>query len=64
MKYRVILEVGYNTAWFEFDDIVDAGNFEKTLLIHQVANEDTKHKSKIRLEVIDTTIEKNEEEDD
>ena len=64
MKYRVILEVGYNTAWFEFEDITDAGEFAKTLLMHQVSNEDTKHKSKIRLEIIDATIEKNEEEDD
>ena len=64
MKYRVILEVGYNTAWFDFDDIADAGDFAKTLLMHQVANEDTKHKTKIRLEIVDTTITDAEEDDE
>lgn len=64
MKYRVILEVGYNTAWFDFDDIADAGEFAKTLLMHQVANEDTRHKSRIRLEIVDPTLKKDDEEED
>lgn len=64
MKYRVILEVGYNTTWFDFDDIESAGEFAKTILMHQVDNEDTRHKEKVRLEIIDTTIAPAEEDDE
>lgn len=64
MKYRIILKVSYNEAWFDFDTIEDAGEFAKTILVHQINNEDCKRKSMIRMEIIDTTIEKSEEEDD
>ena len=64
MKYRVILKVRYNEAWFEFDTIEEAGEFAKTILIHQSENEDCKKKSIIKIEVIDTTAEEEREEDD
>jgi len=62
MKYRVILKVNYYEAWFEFETIEEAGEFAKTILIHQVDNEDNKKKSTIRIQVIDTSIEESEEE--
>ena len=63
MIYRVILKVGYNEAWFDFDTIEEAGEFAKTILVHQTENEDSKRRSVIRLEVIDTTIVDGEEEE-
>ena len=56
MKYRVILKVSYHEAWFDFDTIEEAGNFAKTILVHQVDSEDNKRRSTIRLEVISTSL--------
>jgi hypothetical protein len=56
MKYRVILKVSYHEAWFDFDTIEAAGNFARTILVHQVDSEDNKRRSTIRLEVIDTSL--------
>lgn len=64
MKYRVILKVNYYEAWFEFDTIKEAGEFAKTILVHQVENEDNKRKSTIRLEVIDTALQNKEDVED
>ena len=63
MKYRVILKVGYNEAWFEFNEIQDAGEFAKSILMYHVDCEDTKRKSSVRIDMIDTTIESEEDED-
>lgn len=63
MKYRVILKVSYNEAWFDFDNIEDAGEFAKTILTHQVESEDSKRKSMIRLEIIDPSAEEENEDD-
>ena len=62
MIYRVIVKIGYNTAWFDFDTLEGAGEFAKTVLIHQVKNEDTRKTDHIRLEVIDPSIEIKEDE--
>lgn len=64
MKYRVILKVNYYEAWFEFDNIEDAGEFAKTILTHQVESEDNKRKSTIRLEVIDLVLQNKEDVED
>lgn len=62
MKYRLILKVGYNEIWFEFDTIAEAGLFAKTILVHQVENEDTKKKSFITIQVVDGNNVESEEE--
>lgn len=64
MKYRVILKVNYYEAWFEFDTVEEAGEFAKTILMHQVESEDNKRKSMIRLEVIDPALQKKEDVED
>ena len=61
IKYRVILKVGYNEAWFEFENAVEAINFATIALQSMVANEDTNKKTKITIEVINPNVE--EEED-
>ncbi len=62
MKYRVVFKVSYNEAWFDFDTIEEAGEFAKTLLVHQVESPDSKRKSTIRIEVINPAEEENEDE--
>ena len=67
MKYRVIIEVVYCEAYFDFDDIESAGDFAKIALTHYAGNEDNKkRKVKIRMDIIDPTIvvNENEEEDE
>jgi hypothetical protein len=61
--YRVILKVGYNEAWFDFNNIEVAGDFARAILTHQTKNEDSGRKDHVRLEIIDPTIEADEEED-
>lgn len=62
MKCRLILKVGYNEIWFEFDTIAEAGEFAKSILVHQVENEDTKKKSFITIQVMDGNSVESEEE--
>lgn len=62
MKYRIIFKVGYNEAWFEFSDLNEAGEFAKKLLTTLVPNEDTKKRNHIRLEIINSEIESEEED--
>ena len=62
MKYRVVFKVSYNEAWFDFDTIEEAGEFAKTLLVHQVESPDSKRKSTIRVEIINPEEEENEDE--
>lgn len=64
IKYRTIIKIGYYEAWYEFDDAEDAVTFAKTLLEHQVDNEDSKKKTRITLQVVDTEAEKMESEED
>ncbi len=63
MIYRVIMEVGYREAWFDFDDAETACSFAQLMLTHQTPNEDTCKKDHIELRVIDTTIKVVEEEE-
>jgi len=62
MKYRVIFKVSYNEAWFDFDTIEEAGEFAKTILVHQVESPDSKRRSIIRVEIINPAEEENEDE--
>lgn len=62
MIYRVILKVGYNEAWFDFTDLSTAGDFARTCLTNQSLNDDTPKKSYVRIDVIDLTIEGEEED--
>lgn len=63
MIYRVIVSVGYNKAWFDFNTIEEAGDFARTVLVHQSPNKDTSKKDGVRIEVIDPSIKDAEEED-
>lgn len=49
--YRLILELGYYKAYFDFCDIVSATKLAELLLDHQVASDDTKEPS-VKLMVI------------
>ena len=65
MKYRVIFQIGYLDAWFEFDTIEEAGEFAKQILIHQVPSKDTAgRKTHVTIEVVDEEAEKEEKEDE
>lgn len=50
MKFRVIIEVGVFEAYVDFDEIVEACDFAKTLLTHKADSEDTKKKTVVRIE--------------
>lgn len=52
MKYRVIVKIGYHEAWFDFEDMADAGEFAKTVLTHQAPNEDTRYKTSVNILVV------------
>lgn len=63
MKYRVILKVGYNEAWFDFDTIEEAGEFAKTILVHQTESPDSRKKSVVRIDVVNPEAEEENEDD-
>lgn len=63
MKYRVIIKVSYQEAWFEFDTAADACNFATIAISHQVKSEDTRKTDHIRIEVVDPTVEVEEEDE-
>lgn len=63
MKYRVIIEVGYCEAFFDFDTPEGACAFATKALLHQVDSEDTKRKSRISMELVNTTKEEEEKSD-
>lgn len=63
MIYRVIIFVGYHEAWFDFDDIDDAGAFARIILAHQTTNEDTKKPVKITIQVINIDAEEESEDE-
>lgn len=63
MKYRVIFKVSYNEAWFEFETIEEAGEFAKTILVHQIESSDSRRKSSIRVEIINPEVEEENEDD-
>ena len=59
MKYRVILEIGYSEAWFEFQQLMPADEFARDILTHIVQNEDNVKKSAtVKIEVIDPEVER------
>lgn len=63
MKYRVILEVGYCDAYFDFDDVEAACSFATTVLLHQSESDYTKKKKSVRMEIINTEIKEEVESD-
>lgn len=58
--YRVVLKVGYNTAFFDFADNKAACEFAGTAMIHSVANEDTHKATYIAVEIINPEEEEEE----
>ena len=63
MNYRVVLKVSYNEAWFDFDTIEEAGEFAKTILVHQTNSEDSRKKSSVKIDVINPEAEEENEDD-
>ena len=59
-KYRVIIRVGYQEAFFDFDVAADAAGLARTLLEHSVASEDTKKQTSIIMCVTDVNAEDEE----
>lgn len=62
IKYRVYVKVSYNTAYFDFDDIQEAGDFAKTILTHHTPNDDSRDFDGVKIEVIDISKESEDEE--
>ena len=60
--FRVILKVGYNEAWFEFESAEDACAFAKNALVHMADSEDQKRKTYISMQAVDKSLEDKEEE--
>ena len=52
MIYRVIIKISYTVAYFDFDNIQEAGEFAKTALIHQTKSPDTEKGTYISIKVI------------
>lgn len=63
MKYRVILKVGYSNAWFDFDNLNDAGEFAKVALTHSIGNDDTHKYVDVSIKCVNPETEKEEEDD-
>jgi len=64
IKYRVVIKVSYNEAWFEYDGAAEAVNFASNALSHMVSNEDAKKPSRIAIEIVNTGMEEEEDEED
>lgn len=62
IMYRVTIKISYYEAWFEFEDLNEAGEFAKTILAHQIENEDTKKKTQVNISVIAYGMMEGEEE--
>lgn len=60
MKYRVVLKVSYNVAYFDFASAEDACKFAATAIEHSAPSEDQKKIPKINIEVVNP--EESEEE--
>ena len=63
MKYRVVLKVSYNEAWFDFDSAEEACKLAELLLTSMVDSDDQKRKAVIRMDIINTAVESDEDED-
>ena len=61
IKYRVILKVSYNDAFFDFDCAEDACKFAITALEHSATSEDQKKVPKVTIEVINPNPESEDE---
>lgn len=59
--FRIILKVKYHEAWFEFDSAEEACAFAKTALEHMVNSEDQKKESLISIQMVDKSLEEQEE---
>lgn len=64
IMYRITIKISYYEAWFEFEDLNEAGEFAKTILSHQVENEDVKKKTHVNISVVAYEAEKEEEAND
>ena len=52
IKYRVDLKVGYNHAFFDFDDANTAAEFAVGILKHSTGCDDTSKVVKVNLQII------------
>lgn len=61
MIYRVKLTARYLNLLFEFENLMEAGEFMETILTHMVDSEDVKKNGKVMLEVINEEVEEEAE---
>lgn len=61
MIYRVIFEIRYAEAYFDFETFYEAGEFAKKMFEHQTENEDSKVNSKVTIRIINSNAEKEDE---
>lgn len=52
MIYRVLYQIGYCTACFEFNNLEDAGKFAEDIIMHSVDEEDSHKESRVKIEII------------
>lgn len=64
IKYRVVIKVSYNEAWFDFENAQQAGDFAAIALKHMVPSEDQRKSSYITIRVVDPEAKKGEEEEE
>jgi len=60
--YRVVINVGYNKAYFEFEGSEDAAAFARVALKHMVSSDDTKKRPYITMKIVDPAAEEREED--
>ena len=63
MLYRVILEVGYREAWFDFKDMTEAVVFANQIIEHMIDNEESKKPHQLTIDVIYILNEEEEKEE-
>lgn len=51
LMYRVLIHVGYNDAYFDFDSVQDAADFASTALKHSKGCDDAKAAQCITMEI-------------
>ena len=62
IKYRVIIKVSYNEAWFEFDSADQACGFATNAISHMIDSEDQRKRAYITIQVVDADA-KDDDED-
>ena len=64
ISFRVVINVGYYAAWFDFEDAEQACIFATNALTHLTPNEDNRKETSISIRVVDLEAEKEKEDED